>query len=113
MVLDTQGGPNWFKNWCAAPILVDPDKDEVYLTPIYYTMSHFSRYIRPEAKRIGVKHANNKLMVTSVKNPDNSIVVVVFNEEAIAKNFNLKLKNKTINLKIDGQAIQTIVIPNL
>ncbi len=33
MVLDKQGGPNWFKNWCVAPVIVDPDTDEVYFTP--------------------------------------------------------------------------------
>ena len=47
MVLDKQGGPNWFKNWCVAPIIVDPENDDVYITPIYYTMAHFSKYIRP------------------------------------------------------------------
>ncbi|MFZ4059369.1 MAG: glycoside hydrolase family 30 protein, partial [Ferruginibacter sp.] len=30
MVLDRQGGPNWFKNWCTAPVIVDPEKDEIY-----------------------------------------------------------------------------------
>ncbi|MFK7783236.1 glycoside hydrolase family 30 beta sandwich domain-containing protein, partial [Psychroserpens sp.] len=113
MVLDKKGGPNWFENWCVAPVIVDPDNDEVYFTPIYYTMSQFSRYIRPGAVVIGVQNTNKSIMVTSVKNPDNSIVVVLFNEEAKAKNFNLKLNNKSINLKIDGQAIQTVVIPSL
>ena len=49
MVLDTQGGPNWAKNWCIAPIIVDPEKDEVYYTPLYYVMKHFSKHIRPGA----------------------------------------------------------------
>ncbi len=112
MVLDKQGGPNWFKNWCVAPVIVDPENDEVYFTPLYYTMSHFSRFIRPGAKKIEVKHFNESLMVTAVRNPNKSIAVVIFNEENTPKNFNLKLNNKNINIKIDGQAIQTIVIPN-
>jgi len=112
MVLDRQGGPNWFKNWCVAPVIVDPEKDEVYFTPIYYTMSHFSRYIRPDAIKIGTQNDIKSFIVTAVKNPNNAIVVVIFNEEAIAKNFSLSLNNKYINLKIAGQAIQTIVIPN-
>ncbi len=33
MILDRQGGPNWASNWCVAPVIVDPDKDEVYYTP--------------------------------------------------------------------------------
>ena len=47
MVLNRQGGPNWFKNWCQAPVIVDEENDEVYFTPLYYTMAHFSKYVRP------------------------------------------------------------------
>ncbi|PTM10117.1 MAG: glycosyl hydrolase family 30, partial [Bacteroidetes bacterium] len=80
MVLDRQGGPNWFENWCVAPVIVDPDNDEVYFTPIYYTLSHFSKFIRPEAKIIDVSNRDETLMVTAAKNPDGTIAVVVFNE---------------------------------
>ncbi|MEM5565008.1 glycoside hydrolase family 30 protein [Psychroserpens sp. AS72] len=111
MVLDKQGGPNWFKNWCVAPVIVDPDNDEVYFTPIYYTMAHFSRYIRPNAMIIGVEKTDDSLMVTAAKNPDGSIAVVVFNEGVIAKEFVLNLGDNSINIKISEQAIQTIVIP--
>jgi glucosylceramidase len=110
MVLDKQGGPNWFKNWCVAPIIVDPKADEVYLTPIYYTMAHFSKYIRPGAEVIAVETPDKDLMVTAAKNPDNSIAVVLFNEGAVAKNFTLNLDEKYIDIKISAQAIQTIVI---
>jgi glucosylceramidase len=111
MVLDKQGGPNWFKNWCVAPIIVDPDADEVYLTPIYYTMAHFSKYIRPGAVVIDVENPDQDLMVTAAKNTDNSIAVVLFNEGAVAKSFTLNLNEKYIDVKISAQAIQTIIIP--
>lgn len=110
MVLDTQGGPNWFKNWCVAPVIVDPDKDEVYFTPIYYTLSHFSKYIRPNAVIIGLENTDETLMATAAKNPDGSIAVVLFNEGDEAKNFTLNLGEKKIDIKIDKQAIQTIMI---
>ncbi|MDX1332168.1 MAG: glycosyl hydrolase family 30, partial [Robiginitalea sp.] len=64
MVLDRQGGPNWFENWCVAPVIVDPEQDEVYFTPLYYTMAHFSRFIRPGAVRIGVENTAGPLQVT-------------------------------------------------
>ncbi len=110
MVLDRQGGPNWFKNWCVAPVIVDPDKDEVYFTPIYYTLSHFSKYIRPNAVVIGLEKTDETLMATAAKNPDGSIAVVIFNEGKKAKNFNLVLNDKTINIKVNAQALQTIMI---
>ncbi len=111
MVLDTQGGPNWFENWCVAPVIVDPEKDEVYFTPIYYTLTHFSKYIRPGAVRIGFENSDDDLMVTAAKNPDGSIAVVVFNQGADAKNFNLSLGESTVAIQISEQAIQTILIP--
>lgn len=113
MVLDKQGGPNWFKNWCAAPIIVDPENDEVYMTPIYYTMAHFSKYIRPNAVRIGFENTDDSLLITAAQNPDNSIAIVLFNQDKKAKNINLSLGKKTKHIKISPQAIQTVIIPNL
>jgi len=112
MVLDKQGGPNWFENWCVAPIIVDPDKDEVYFTPIYYTMAHFSKYIRPEAKIIDVLNSEDDLMVTAAKNPDGTIAVVVLNQSTEVKNFTIFLGEKEKNMSINAQAIQTITLTN-
>lgn len=110
MVLDTQGGPNWFENWCVAPVIVDPAKDEVYFTPIYYVMAHFSKYIRPGAKVIGVDHTDDSLMVTAAQNPDGTIAVVVFNPNETTKNFKLTLGDRSTQVQIDAKALQTIVI---
>ena len=110
MVLDKQGGPNWFKNWCVAPVIVDPDNDEVYFTPLYYTMSHFSRYIRPGARRIGFENSNDKLQVTAAKNPDGSLVLILLNESKENQSLSVKLGEKSKNISIQGQALQTIVI---
>lgn len=111
MVLDTNGGPNWKANWCIAPVIVDPEIDEVYFTPLYYTMAHFSKYIRPGAKVIETTMPQDKkFMITAAVNPDGSIAVVLFNEKNIERDFNLILGEKKIGLHIQGQAIQTILI---
>jgi len=110
MVLDKQGGPNWFKNWCLAPVIVDTEKDEIYFTPIYYTLTHFSRYIRPGAVRIGFENSDESLMVTAAQNPDGSIIVVILNQDLVAKNFELSLGESSTEIKISAQAIQTIII---
>ncbi len=109
MVLDRQGGPNWFKNWCTAPVIVDPDADEVYFTPLYYTLTHFSRYIRPGAVRIGFDNTDNTLLVTAAQNLDGSIAVVVFNPMENEKHVRLSFGEKSTPLKISGKAIQTIL----
>ena len=111
MVLDKQGGPNWFKNWCVAPVIVDPDADEVYFTPIYYTMAHFSKYIRPGSKIIGLDNSDDAIKVTAAQNPDGSIAIVVFNPTDEAKSFKVELKEESTIVQISPQAIQTILIP--
>ncbi len=110
MVLDRQGGPNWFKNWCVAPVIVDPEADEVYFTPLYYTLAHFSKYIRPGAQRIGFELSDNTLLATAAKNPDGMIAVVLLNQGTEAKKITLSLEEKTASIAIDAQAIQTILI---
>ena len=110
MVLDKQGGPNWKKSWCIAPVIVDPEKDEVYFTPLYYIMAHFSKFIRPGAKIIEVTNSDPALMVAAAENPDTSISVVVFNEGKTEKSYTLELGEYKKIISIEAQAIQTVVI---
>ena len=110
MVLDRQGGPNWKKNWCIAPVIVDPEKDEIYLTPLYYVMAHFSKFIRPGAAVLEVDNKEKDLMITAALNSDQSVAVVVFNQEKAAKSFTLTVGETQKNMVIDAQALQTIII---
>jgi glucosylceramidase len=111
MVLDEKGGPNLAQNWCIAPILVDVEKDEVYITPLYYMLSHFSKYIRPGAKRIGFENTDESLMVTAAKNADGSTIAVVLNMEKVEKAFELYLNEEKVLFTISPEALQTIFIP--
>jgi glucosylceramidase len=111
MVLDRQGGPNWFENWCVAPVIVDPDNDEVYFTPLYYTMAHFSKYIRPGAQVIEVENTDKDLMVTAAKNPDGTIAFVIFNEGMKNKNYELHYRNRVVHINLGSQSLQTVIIP--
>lgn len=109
MVLDRQGGPNWAKNWCVAPVIVDPELDEVYFTPLYHVLAHFSRFIRPDAVRIGFDNPDEHLMVTAAENPDGSIVVIVFNPEEKTRGISLAMDGHSFECAISGRAIQTIL----
>lgn len=110
MVLDKQGGPNWFKNWCTAPVIVDIENDEVYFTPLYYTMAHFSKFIRPGAVRIGCSIDNKDLMVTAAKNVDGSIALVIFNPTEASQSLEIVMSHQKKNIIINAKALQTIVI---
>ena len=110
MVLNKQGGPNLAKNWCVAPVIVDPDKDEVYYTPLYYTMVHFSKFIRPNAQRIDLELSDKDLLASAARNEDGSTVVVVLNMTKKTKQFIVKLNGKERPIEIVGEALQTIFI---
>ena len=110
MVLDKKGGPNWFKNWCVAPVIVDPENDEVYFTPLYHTLKHFSRFIRPGATRIGIELTDDSLLATAAENPDGTIAVVLLNQGPESKKVGLQLEGKQITIPVSGQSIQTIMV---
>lgn len=110
LVLDTQGGPNLAGNWCCAPVIAKPETDEVYYTPMYYILAHFSKYLRPGAHRIGVENGTDELMVTAVENPDGSLAVVLLNQSAETRRYALRVRDRQIDLEIPGESIQTLIL---
>ena len=110
MVLDRQGGPNWKENWCIAPVIVDPEADEVYYTPLYYIMAHFSKFMRPGASVLAHEMSDSELMAAAVQNPDGSIAIAVFNETEQEKVFDVSVGDESEIVRIPPQALQTIVI---
>lgn len=110
MVLDRQGGPNWFKNWCVAPVIVDAEKNEVYYTPLYYVMAHFSKFMRPGAVKIGCDINHEEVMATAVQNPDGSIALAVFNPTNERYSIVIQMQSAQTKITINSKALQTIVI---
>lgn len=110
LVLDKRGGPNWVKNWCIAPIIADPATDQVYFTPLYHIMKHFSKFIRPGAVRIGVSVSDSVLWSTAAHNKDGTVVIVLFNESEKPINANIKIQHCQVTVPISANAIQTIVV---
>ncbi|GMT24735.1 hypothetical protein PFISCL1PPCAC_16032, partial [Pristionchus fissidentatus] len=80
LALDTKGGPSWVRNFVDAPILVNATADEFLKQPIHYAMTHFSRFLRPGAKRvqsstIGID--NTRVMHTAFVFEGQRIVVIL------------------------------------
>ena len=76
----------------------------------YYYIGHFSRFIKPGSKRIAFSKFDDSLEVTSFKNPDESIAVVILNRGKHGKHINLCLDQKIYKDHIDGHSIVTFVI---
>lgn len=43
----------------------------------FYYIEHFSKFIKPGAKKIAFSKFSDKIEVTAFKNPDNSVIIVL------------------------------------
>ncbi len=103
IVLDEKGGPNHVGNYCFAPVHGDTRTGQLIYTNAYYYIGHFSKFIKPGAKRIISSSSRSQLLTTAFKNEDGSIVVVVMNQGSI---------NTPFNLWINGKAADCVALPH-
>ena len=109
IILSNQGQPNPYDNFNSAPVLINPSTDEVIYTPLYYLLSHFSKFIRPDAVRIGLEGEKVEgFIYTAAKNPDGSIAVIVYNKNPKVHELSIKLDTNTYTIQIAPRAMQTI-----
>lgn len=110
ILLNQKGGPNHVGNFCFAPIHGDTESGELIYTPSYFYIGHFSKFIRPGAKRISTASSRSQLLSTSFVNEDNSMVNVVMNQSNEAIDYKLYVGDaEAISISIPAHAIQTVV----
>tara|TARA_R110002126_G_scaffold181187_4_gene330039 strand:+ start:48223 stop:49839 length:1617 start_codon:yes stop_codon:yes gene_type:complete len=109
VILSNKGQPNPYDNFNSAPVLINPETDEVIYTPLYYLLSHFSKFIRPNAVRIYLKSDGLEgLIYTAAKNTDGSIAIVVFNKNDSVTELSFTIDDEVYTSKIAEKAMQTI-----
>ena len=109
ILLDQNGGPNHVENFCFAPVHGDLSTDELVYTPTYYFIGHFSKYIKPGAKRISTVTSRSFLQATTFQNSDGSYATVVFNEHDRPMEYAAHVGDQQVALNIPARAIQTLV----
>lgn len=109
ILLDQNGGPNHVGNFCFAPIHADTTKDELIYTPMYYYIGHFSKFIRPNAKRVLETISDKSLLSTSFKNSDGQLITIVMNQSEKEMVYSLENQKEKATITIPAHAIQTIV----
>lgn len=109
ILLDHKGGPNHVQNFCFAPIHADTRTNELIYTPSYYYIGHFSKFIKPDAKRISTTTSRSTLESTSFQNPDGKIVTVVMNKTDSPINYKLIVSTYEVAYIIPPHAIQSII----
>lgn len=103
ILLDETGGPNHVKNFCFAPVHAKTKEGSLHYMNSYYYIGHFSKFIRPGAKRVISSSSRAQLLTTSFINEDGKLAVVVMNDTDQAISY---------HLWIGGQAAQTRALPH-
>ena len=110
ILLDEKGGPNHVGNYCYAPVHADTKTGELMFMNSYYYIGHFSKFIRPGAKRIVSSSTTDILETTAFQNLDGSIAVVVMNESEKPKDFKLRLHDRAVALTGPPHSIMTLLV---
>jgi glucosylceramidase len=110
VLLDEKGGPNHVGNFCFAPVHADTRTGELIYTNSYYYIGHFSKFIKPGAKRIAAAASRDKLLSTAYQNPDGSIAVVVMNRTDEKIEYSLWIKGKAAKTVSEPHSIATLVV---
>jgi glucosylceramidase len=110
VLLDETGGPNHVGNFCFAPIIGDTKAGKLIYTNAYYYIGHFSKFIRPGAKRIATTTNRDWLQATAFRNPDGKVAVVVMNSGDKPQDFQLWIKGQAASTTSAPHSMATYVI---
>ena len=110
ILLDENGGPNHVGNFCFAPVHANTVTGEIIYTPSYYYIGHFSKYVRPKAKRVNSASSRSQLITTAFLNEDGKLAVIVMNESDKKITYNLCIKKNAAIVTILPHAIQTLIL---
>jgi glucosylceramidase len=93
-----------------APIICDTKSGELTYMNSFYYIGHFSRFIRPGAKRIVCSSNADELLATAFLNADGAIAVVVMNQSDRDIPFNTWIENRTVKTTSPAHSIVTLIL---
>lgn len=109
ILLDETGGPNHVKNFCFAPLHADTRTGGLIYTNAFYYIGHFSKFIRPGARRIASSPSRSSLLSTAFINADGKVSVVVMNRGEKEVSYYLWVNGQAAEAKSPPRSIQTLV----
>lgn len=109
ILLDEKGGPNHVGNYCYAPVHKTAAGDLFYMNSFFY-LGHFSKFVRPGAKRIIACSNRDKLLTTAFVNPDGKLAVIVLNLSDETIPYKLWLSGMAAPAESLPHSIMTLVI---
>ncbi len=109
ILLDETGGPNHVGNFCFAPIHGDTKTGQLVYTNAYYYIGHFSKFIKPGARRISSAASRSQLITTAFQNEDGKNVVIVMNQGSAVTPYFLWINGIAAALTAKPHSIATLI----
>ena len=109
VLLDERGGPNHVGNFCFAPVHADTKTGQLTYTNSYHYIGHFSKFVRPGARRIASSSSRSALLSAAFVNPDGRIATVVMNSTDKQVSYFLWVAGNAAEVDILPHSIQTLV----
>lgn len=110
LILDENGGPNHVKGYCFAPIHAKTQEGTLHYMNSFYYIGHFSKFIRPGAKRVTSSSSRVQLLTTAFLNSDGKLSVVVMNETKEKLPFRMYIGGQAVEAVSLPHSIQTLVV---
>jgi glucosylceramidase len=110
VLLDERGGPNHVGNFCFAPVHADTKTGKLHFTSAYYYIGHFSKFIRPGARRVAAATSRDALLSTAFLNGDGKLAVVVMNRGGEDIAYHLCIAGQAAALTSPAHSIATLLI---
>ncbi|MEO7768842.1 MAG: glycoside hydrolase family 30 protein [Ferruginibacter sp.] len=109
ILLDETGGPNHVGNFCYAPVHGDTKTGVVTYTNSFYYIGHFSKFIKPGAKRISSAASRSQLLTTAFRNEDGKNVVIVMNQGSVLTPYYVWINGSAAAVTARPHSIATLV----
>lgn len=109
LILDEKGGPNHVGNYCFAPVIANTRTGSLHYMNSYWYIGHFSKFIRPGAKRIACSSSSDQLIASAFINPNGEIVVIGLNETEESMDTYIWIDGKTAKISMPGHSIITVL----
>jgi glucosylceramidase len=109
ILLDENGGPNHVSNFSFAPVHANTKEGVLTYTNSYYYIGHFSKFIRPGAKRITSSSNLGQLLTTAFMNTDGKLAIVVMNTSGEKLVYRMYIGNKAVETTSLPHSIATLI----
>jgi len=111
LLLDDSGGPRHAGGLMGGTIVnADLQTGELTFNPPYYAFGHFSRFIKPGARRIVCTSSSDDFLATAFLNPDGKIAVVVTSLVDHEEGFQVWVDGKAVRYSSPAHAIFTVIL---